>query len=163
MSYTAIIYSPEFEKASGLPFGVKGDRIFYYQIERPKPQKGEKEKVELESIVLKKGTNFIDAEAWQAVSIHPSNESELTRLVRLRAITIYTPDNPESCGKDTTDFAEESTVQELVENSKDLEWLGLCLNVDRRLNVRKLISERIKDLNEEIASQRQRVAASSFS
>ncbi len=163
MSYTSVIYSPEFEKATGLPFGVKGDRIFYYQIERPKPQKGEKERVEIESITLRKGTNFIDTDAWEAVGKHSSNEDELARLIKLRAITIYTPDDPQQCGKDTTDFADEMTVQELVENSKDLEWLGLCLNVDRRLNVRKLISDRIRELKEEISAQRQRVAASSFS
>lgn len=159
MSYVAIIYISDLEKRQpGLPFGMRSDRAFYYPIERPKPMKGELAKVELDAVVLKKGTNFVDASAWEAVNKHPANEIDLARLTKFNAISIHIPDNPQQAAKDTTDFADESVVQELVESSNDLEWLRLCLNVDRRIPIRKLISDRIKDIDEEISAMRQRMS-----
>lgn len=163
MTYLAIIYNPEAEKRQlGLPFGMRGDRLFYFPVERPKVNKGEREKIELDAVVLKKGTNFIEAIAWDSVKKHSANESDLARLVKFGAIIVYTPDEPISAAKDTTDFADESIVQELVENTSDVEWLKLSINVDRRITVRKLISDRLKDIDEEASANRQRISASSL-
>ncbi|MCC5618181.1 hypothetical protein LC605_24470 [Nostoc sp. CHAB 5836] len=162
MTYLAIIYNQDAEKRQpGLPFGMRGDRLFHYVIDRPKI-KGEREKVEVDGVVLKKGTNFVDAIAWEAVKKHPSNELDLQRLTKLNAIVVYIPDDPETAAKDTTDFADESIVQELVENISDVEWLKLSINVDRRIPVRKLISDRLKDIDEETSAMRQRISASSL-
>jgi hypothetical protein len=159
MTYFAIIYNPESEKRQlGLPFGMRGDRVFFYPLDRPKV-KGEREKAELDTVVLKKGTNFIDAIAWDSVKKHVSNEPDIARLSKLQAITVYTPDDPENAAKDTTDFADESVVQELVENITDMDWLKLCINVDRRIPIRKLIGDRLKDLDEEKAAMRQRISS----
>ena len=165
MTYLAIIYNPEAEKRQpGLPFGMRGDRLFYYLIERPKIKGStEREKIELDSVVLRKGTNFIDISTWELVKKHPANEPDLARLTKFKAIVIHTPDDPAIAAKDTTDFADESVVQELVENISDIEWLKLSINVDRRIPIRKLISDRLKDIDEETSANRQRISSSSLS
>ena len=164
MTYLAIIYHPEAEKRQpGLPFGMRGDRLFYFPIERPKIKGStEREKIELDAAVLRKGTNFVDTLTWEAIKKHPANEPDLLRLTKFGAIIVYSPDEPATAAKDTTDFADELVVQELVENISDVEWLKLSINVDRRISVRKLISDRLKDIDEEASANRQRISASSL-
>ncbi|MBN3946457.1 MAG: hypothetical protein HWQ38_08165 [Nostoc sp. NMS7] len=159
MTYLAIIYNPEMEKRQlGLPFGMRGDRLFYYQIDRPKTKTPERERVELGSVILRKGTNFVDAFEWGAVNDHLSNKPDIARLTKFGAIAVYPPDDPVTAAKDTTDFADESIVQELVENISDVDWLKLSVNVDRRIPVRKLIGDRLKDIDQAASAMRQRIS-----
>lgn len=177
MSYVAIIYYPENEKrSSGLPFGMRGDRQFWYTLNAPSPQgkattkKSEEaatsltenyrntiKPIELDAVTLKKGTNFINAEAWKLASSESQNIADINRLLKISALRIYTPDNPEVAGKDSSDFADVSVVDELVNNSSDSDWLTLCLNVDRRIEVRQIIDLRLKDIREEEAARMQRI------
>jgi hypothetical protein len=161
MSYLAIIYFPENERRQpGLPFGMRGDRLFNYQVERAAPKKtngNTLEKIEQESIVLRRGLNFVEAEGWEGVQRHPVNVEAINLLLKLQALIIHTPDSPELAAKDSTDFADESVVQELVENCANQDWLNLCLNCDRRIPIRQVITNRLKDLAEEESVRRQQM------
>ena len=168
MSYIAIIYRPENERRnSGMPFGMRGDRLFWYKIDHGEAtattlKKGAAtvlEKIEQDAVALKKGVNFVQAAAWEAATKFSVNEAEIKRLEKSpQAIIVYAPDDPENCAQDTTDFADEMTVQELVEASYDVDWLNLSLNSDRRIPVRKAIDARLRELQEEASIRKQRMA-----
>lgn len=157
MTYIAAIYTPENEKKrAGLPFGLRGDRLFNYVIERPAIAKGKSDpRIEQDAVPLRRGLNLIPSESWVNVQKHEANAEEIARLMKSGCLVIYTPDSPETAGKDTQDFADTEVIQQLVEYSRSIDWLTLSMNVDRRPEVRKLISDRLKDLREEENIMRQ--------
>lgn len=149
----AVIYDPKAEKRRpGLPFGTLGDREFFYLVTRLNPgrKKGEEE-ILLKPVCLKSGTNFLEAQEWQNVLGLEVNAKEIQALVRDRVLTVYEPDSE---ANDITAFADEDAVTEIIENTNDRDRLDLWLRVENRtgdndsLNVRKLIADRIHELDE---------------
>ena len=164
MSYFAIAYQPEREKSRQMPFGVRGARLFNYQIERPTAAKKDSklslaDRIEIEVVTLSKGTNFIDADKWNSVLKHEVNQIAIANLVKCGALTVHTP-TAEFPVRDTTDFEDVGIIQELAENSKDVDWLSLSLNVDRRPEVRKLLADRLRDIQDEVAAMSQTISGS---
>lgn len=164
MSYFAIAYQPEREKSRQMPFGVRGARLFNYQIERPTAAKKDSkltlaDRVEIEVVTINKGTNFIDTDKWNSVLKHEVNQVVINNLIKCGALAIYTP-TAEFPVRDTTDFEDIAIIQELAENSKDVDWLSLSLNVDRRPEVRKLLADRLKDIQDEVAAMSQTMSGS---
>lgn len=166
MSYFAIAYQPEREKSRQIPFGVRGARLFNYQIERPTAAKKDSkltlaDRVEIEVVTINKGTNFIDTDKWNSVLKHEINQTVINGLIKCGALVVHTP-TAENPVRDTTDFEDITVIQELAENSKDVDWLSLSLNVDRRPEVRKLLADRLKDIQDEVAAMSQTMTGSVF-
>lgn len=166
MSYFAIAYQPEREKSRQIPFGVRGARLFNYQIERPTAAKKDSkltlaDRVEIEVVTINKGTNFIDTDKWNSVLKHEINQTVINGLIKCGALVVHVP-TAENPVRDTTDFEDITVIQELAENSKDVDWLSLSLNVDRRPEVRKLLADRLKDIQDEVAAMSQTMTGSVF-
>jgi len=148
----AIVFLPRTEKKRpDQPFGMIGDRAFPYYIDKGKASKGKE--LEVGMVVLKEGTNFVDKDAWVAVSSHANNKPILDRLLRERVISVYEPD-VEKQGRETTDFSTFEAVEDIVNNCFDAEWLTFCLQIDRRTgesdegDVRQLINRRLAELQD---------------
>lgn len=152
----AVLYDPTAEKRRpGLPFGSKGDREFFYPIIQPGRKKGE-EAIQLKPLCLKSGANFVDSEVWEKITAVDVNLADINQLAKDRVLTIY---QSEGVANDITAFADEDAVTHIIENTGDRDRLDLWLRVESRtgddggLDVRRLISDRIRELDE-IAKER---------
>lgn len=158
--YFVVIYYPDMEKRSpGMPFGMKGDRQFWFTDSEVVPEASKLVRIELQAVTLKRGTNFIDGISWSKAKLSPNNIGIIKELKKHSAIVEYEP-SPEVQAQETADFEDIDTVSEIVANCNDLHWLQVCLHSDKRMDVRKLIGERIRELEDIIASHRQKVAGS---
>lgn len=163
MSYFVVLYFPERESAKGLPFGLRGSRLFNYQIDRGQPASKSSgkvspaDRVEIETVAVNKGANWIDGKAWDSVNSHEVNKTVITKLLQTGALKIFAPDTPETAVKDSTDFCDIGVIQEIAGNTKDVDWLSLSQMVERRPEVRTLLAQRLQEIQEEVAAMSQKL------
>lgn len=140
----AIIFTPS-------AVGQRGKQIFSYALNRQTQAggRGSKkiEEVELGQLVLNRGVNFVDAAEWAKVEAMPTNESPLKWMKTKGALLIYAPDADEPVGA-TSDYADISTVADIVNNCEDVDWLRRSLARDQRRPVFELISQQLKEIEE---------------
>jgi hypothetical protein len=164
MSYSAIVYYPDRErKTATQPFGTRGARLFNYQIDRgnsnPAPKKGGltlADRVEIEIVAIAKGTNFIESQKWEAVAKEVVNQPEIEKLTSIGALKIFIPD-AEITRNRSSDFSSIEDLQEIIDNSKDVDWLSLSLKIDQRADVSTMLANRLKEIEEEVAAMSQQL------
>ena len=164
MSYVAIVYYPDREKKTPTqPFGMRGSRIFNYQIDRGNPEPAQKkrtltlaDRVEIETVAIAKGSNFIKAADWEAINKEAANAPEIEKLISLGALKIFTPD-AEIIRDRSSDFSSIDDLQEIIDNSKNVDWLSLSLKIDQRADVCTMLALRLKEIEDEVTAMSQQL------
>lgn len=141
----AIIFRPDIDRR-------RGHQLFFYPIPRVQPtgtRSSNKDKeIELATLVLRKGVNFVEPKIWESAVLHPPNKPEAERLLRRGVVVVYVPDSEEISGS-TTDFKDLVAVEEIIESCSDKNWLERCRSRDPRIEVDRKITTRLTDLAEE--------------
>lgn len=144
MGTIAILYAPNLAKR----FGQQG---FFYE-KRSAPVASKSAKVimmpELECLTLKKGTNFVPLETWQAVEKFDGNQSMLAQMKQQQSLKVFTP-NAENPVGSTSDYDNLDDVAEIVGGVNDKAWLNRSLARDQREAVFRLIEQRLKDIQDD--------------
>lgn len=166
--YNPVIYLPQNNKkplpSSKMQFGFEGTFTISYPKNKITPKSNPKtnnlDSIEMDYIVLEKGTNheIIGTEWENAISqlsvSNPSAADEIKTLVKLRVITVYQPDEGKS-GRNSVDFSNFNDLTEIISHSRDRQWLSFSLQVERRSSdldggdVQKLLSDRLQELDDE--------------
>lgn len=150
----AVIFRPK-------AFGQRSSFLFFYAIARDAAvRKGRRtDEVEMQILELKKGVNFIEEETWTQISNHGKNSEVIAQMLRKNALAVYKPDAEDVVGS-TSDFTDLSVVADILQATDDAEWIQRSIARDKRKEVFKLGSDRIKEIQEDKADRRQQGAMS---
>lgn len=121
---------------------------FYYEKTSPKATKGQTWiPVELDSVELKKGLNFVDPEVWEKVLAHGNNSKIISGMASKNAIVIYKADAevPTGC---SLDYSSLSAVEDMIRVTTDETWVKRSRDRDNRPRVIQLCTERLEELEE---------------
>lgn len=140
----AIIYRPQFDK----PMPRRGQQVFLYPVSEAKRKGGKIEEIQVESLTLQRGTNFIDSSQWEQVLAHPINKEAVLALSRKQVIATYAPDAEVASG-DTTDYQDPNAVADIIAECSDVKWLERSRSRESRLEIEKLITQRLNGLEED--------------
>lgn len=106
--------------------------------------------IETETLLLRRGVNFVEPAVWEKVLALPANASMVSEMQKQNAITIVKPSAEAPIGS-TTDYDDLEAVKLVVEGiqHKDKTWLDRSMMRDTRQPVFQIIKERLDELEEE--------------
>jgi hypothetical protein len=117
-----------------------------------------REQIQLDSVMLLPGTNFVDADIWAKVEQHTTNISQLDSMKKRNGLVVHVPDSDNHNGK-TLDYEDMGIVRDIVEGCNDLRWLQQCFSDERRDPVLTMLGDRIEEVENERKRRKDRSVA----
>lgn len=147
----AIVFRPK-------DYGINGSFGFYYQINRTPAlrkvaDKGApvatlaNEPIEIDMVELKPGVNFVEPAVWDQVVKHGQNGQIIATMQSKAALSIHVPDTENPVGA-TSDFSSVAVVEDILRHITDEDWVSYSMNNDKRQDVFKRCSERLKQIRD---------------